>query len=89
LPVPGEDVVLKLVKDVLGNLVTLVMGHEVCIEGLQFAPDADSRWTIRLDVEIRGLVGNTGLEVLAKLLGAGPGLGSLGMMDEPLLERAM
>jgi hypothetical protein len=65
------------------------MGHYVCIEGLQFAADADSRWTIRLDVEIRGRIGDTGLEVLAELLRAGPGLSSLGMMDEPVLERAL
>jgi len=65
------------------------MGHDACIEGLQIAPDADSRWAIRLDVEIRGRIGDAGLEVLAELLRAGPGLSSLGMMDEPWLERAM
>ena len=89
LPVRGEDVVLKAVKDVLGNLVTLVMGHKVSIEGPQVATDADSRWPICLDVEIRGLICDAGLEVFAKLLGAGPRFSSLGMMDEPLLGRAM
>jgi hypothetical protein len=65
------------------------MGYKVGIQRPQIAADADSRWAICLDVEIRGLIGDAGLEVFAKLLGAGPRLGSLGMMNEPLLGRAM
>jgi hypothetical protein len=55
------------------------------IKWSQVAANPNAGRAIGLDVQIRSLIRNAGLQILPELLYARPWLGPFGMMDEPSL----